>query len=85
MNHWAWAHLDPHKCKVSIGPNTPIVLRPMNGEELLSSRKRVKSRKKRSIYSTKSPKNLVISELQFKSAATYFLLRAITPAPENYH
>lgn len=30
-------------------------------------------------------RNLVISELQFKSAATYFLLRAITPAPENYH
>jgi hypothetical protein len=27
-----WAQLAPHRYKVSIGPNTPIVLRPMNGE-----------------------------------------------------
>ena len=39
---------------IFFGPNTPIVLRSMNGEELLSSRKRVKSRKKRSILDKKA-------------------------------
>jgi hypothetical protein len=80
MNHWAWAHLDPHRCKVSIGPNTPIVLRPMNGEELCRQK-----RNKVEKHTASKARDLVISELQFKSAATYFLLGAITPAPENYN
>lgn len=58
----------------------PIVLRPMNGEELC----RQKGNKVEKYIESKAP-DLVTNKLQFKSAATYFLLRAITPAPENYN
>ena len=86
MNNWAWAHLwTLNKCGgVFFGPNTPIVLRPIIGEELCR-RKRDRVGETYRVKQHRKPGTWLISELQFKSAATYFLLRAITPAPKNYN
>ena len=64
------------------GPNTPIVLRPINSEEL-SKPEQIKA-EERFNTSSESPES-VVRELQIENAAPHFLLCAVTPAPENYN
>jgi hypothetical protein len=80
LNNWAWAHLDPHRSKVSIDPNNADCTTANQWRRVVPPEEKQSKETHR-----RKARDLVITKLQFKSAATYFLLRAITPAPENYN
>jgi hypothetical protein len=68
------------RCFVS--PNEPIVLWPIVAKRAIQHEEHEVGMY---FLQFEKARNLVIRELQNKSAATYFLLSAITPAPENYN
>jgi hypothetical protein len=73
--------IDTHKLRRYLfGPEYADCTTANFGEEVC----RQKRDEVEKTYRASKARNLV-SELQFKSAAAYFFLRAITSAPENYN